>query len=394
MTPPELKEARARTLFAACGFGVAALAAAAVLLALGLRDAEPSGIVVAPARPATATATASASAVRDQARRTAARRSSALAAEVPRGQLFAPTSIWNQRVPSTTALDPSSGVLVAALVAEVQRERAAAIGPWIGVGSGSTPVYRVPRAQPRVRVRLDNRALHGGRALQRAFASVPLPRHARPAPGSDRHLTVWQPSTDRLWELFGARHRADGWHAKWGGAIRRVSKSPGYYTGAAWPGATRNWGATASSLPVIGGTMLLDELKTGRIDHALAINVPAPRAGVFAWPAQRTDGTGPPVALPEGSHLRLDPTLDVSTLHLPRLTRMIARAAQRYGFVVRDQTHHGISLLGEVPARPSRQPYRRYFRGKTPGQLLANFPWDRLQVLPMHLCTQAPCQQS
>ena len=144
---------------------------------------------------------------------------------------------------------------------------------------------------------------------------------------------------------------------------------------------------------MIGGTILLDELKAGRIDHALAINLPAPRAGIFAWPAQRTDGTGPPTALPEGAHLRLDPTVDVGSLHLPKLTRMIARAAQRYGFVVRDQTHHGISLLGEVPTRPSRQPYRKYFRGKTPGQLLANFPWSRLQVLPMHLCTAAPCQE-
>ena len=391
MTPPEPNEARARMLFAACGFGVAALCGVAVLFALGLRDAGPTGIVVAPARPATATASASASG--NQARRTAARRSSALAAEIPKGQLFAPTSFWKQRVPNTTSLDPNSGVLVAALVAEVQREHAAAIGPWIGVGSGSTPVYRVPRGQPRVRVRLESTALRGGRALQRAFASVPLPPDAKPAPGTDRHLTVWQPSSDRLWEFFGARHAANGWHAQWGGAMRRVSKNPGYYTRAAWPGATRNWGATASSLPVIGGTMLLDELKTGRIDHALAINLPAPRAGMFAWPAQRTDGTGPPTALPEGARLRLDPTVDLSSLHLPKLTRMIARAAQRYGFVVRDQTHHGISLFGEVPTHAPGSAYGRYFKGRTPGQLLANFPWDRLQVLPMHLCTAAPCNE-
>ncbi len=202
---------------------------------------------------------------------------------------------------------------------------------------------------------------------------MPLPRTAKPAPGADRHLTVWQPSTDRLWEFFGARHAANGWHAQWGGAIRRVSKSPGYYTRAAWPGATPNWGATASSLPVIGGTMLLDELKTGRIDHALAINLPAPRAGIFSWPAQRTDGTGPPTALPEGAHLRLDPTVDVSTLHLPKLTRMIARAAQRYGLVVRDQTHHGISLFGEVPTRAARARLSQVLQGQVtwsaPGQL-------------------------
>jgi hypothetical protein len=176
--------------------------------------------------PPPATATATASAVRDQARRTAARRSARSRPRSQRASSFASTSFWNQRVPSNTSLDPSSGILVAALVAEVQREQAAAIGPWIGVGSGSTPVYRVPRGQPRVRVRLQNTALHGGRALERAFASVPLPRDAKPAPGTDRHLTVWQPSTDRLWEFFGARHAANGWHAQWGGAMRRVSKKP------------------------------------------------------------------------------------------------------------------------------------------------------------------------
>ena len=120
--------------------------------------------------------------------------------------------------------------------------------------------------------------------------------------------------------------------------------------------------------------MLLDELKTGRIDHALAINLPAPRAGMFAWPAQRTDGTGPPTALPEGARLRLDPTVDVSSLHLPKLTRMIALAAQRYGLVVRDQTHHGISLFGEVPTHAPGPAYRRYFRGRTPGAAAGQLP--------------------
>ena len=82
----------------------------------------------------------------------------------------------------------------------------------------------------------------------------------------------------------------------------------------------------------------------------------------------------------------------MSALHLPKLTRMIALAAQRYGFVVRDQTHHAVLLFGENPSPFRGHPYDRYFRGRTPVQLLANFPWDRLQVLPMHLCTRAPCR--
>jgi hypothetical protein len=390
---PESEEARTRVLFAACGFLLAALVAVGVLLLLGLKRPDASDAVFA--QPAKTTAAAAAPTPQDQARKTAERRSEAFSAETPSGQLFSPSSFWNARLPDTTPLDASSTALVQALVAEVQRERTANIGPWIGASAGSTPLYRVgPGVRP-VRVHLDRaKIVHGGRALQRAFASVPIPRDAKAAGGPDRHMTVWQPSSDKLWDLYGARRRSDGWHALWGGAIRHVSKSPGYYTGAAWPGATRNWGATASSLPVIGGTMLVDELKAGHIDHALAINLPAPRAGVFGWPAQRTDGTGPPTALPEGARLRLDPTVDVASLHLPKLTRMIARAAQRYGIVVRDQTHHAISLFAENPTQFPGRPYARYFLGRTPQQLLANFPWDRLQVLKMHLCTVAPCDRT
>lgn len=371
------QEARTRALLAAAGLGVVALAALAALLMLGLARSDTGVEIVASnnAQPA--------------ARHTAPTRR-----DVGRGRLFAPTSFWNQRLAATAALDPNSAALVQSLVAEVQRERATTIGPWIGTGPGSTPVYRVAAGQARVRVRLDSGALRGRRTLQRAFAAVPIPANAKPASGADRHLTVWQPSSDRLWEFFGARREAGEWHARWGGAIRKVSRSPGYYTPSAWPGATYNWGATASSLPVIGGTILLDELRAGRIGHALAINLPAPRAGAFAWPAQRTDGTGDPTTLPEGARLRLDPTLDISSLHLPKITRMIAHAAQRYGLVVRDQTHHAISLFGEVPTPGSAaRRYEPYFQGRSPGALLANFPWARLQVLQMHLCTAAPCHR-
>jgi hypothetical protein len=385
MTSPDSEDARTRVLLAACGFGIAALVAVGLLLLLGLNRPSPNDVVASPSPTSVSLS---------QAERTMARRSAAIEASSAQGPLFGPESFWNQRLAADAPLDPRSAVLVQALVAEVQRERAANIGPWIGAGSGSTPVYRVPSDQSRVRVRLDSPHSHGARVLQRAFAAVPIPRNAKPAPGNDGHLTVWQPSTDRLWEFFHARRSADGWHADWGGAIRHVSTSPGYYTASAWPGATRNWGATASSLPIVGGTMLLDELSQGRITHALALNLPAPRSGQFAWPAQRTDGTGPPTALPEGARVRLDPTVNVADLGLPKLGRMIAHAAQRYGMVVRDQTHHGMSLWAQVasPGSGGRADFGKYLEGKTPADILANFPWDRLQVLRMHLCTKAPCR--
>jgi hypothetical protein len=388
VTPPGYEQTRTTVLLTAFGCGLLAVAALAALLLLGLSAPTRDEVVATPSA-----ATASADRVREQARRTSDRRSEALAARVPDGQLFAPGSFWNKRLRATAPLDPSSAPLVQNLAAEAAREQATGIGPWISAGPRSSPLYQVRLGQRRVRVRLDNGGQSFRKSLQRAFASVPIPAGATPAPLPDGHMTVWQPATDKLWEFFGARREADGWHARWGGAIRRVSKSRGYYTRAAWRGAKSAWGATASSLPVIGGAMLLAELKRGRIDHALAMNVPFARAGVFAWPAQRTDGEGPATALPEGARLRLDPTLDVGELGLPKLTRMMARAAQRYGIVVRDQTGHGISFFGENPSQFRGTPYRRYFRGRTPQEILAEFPWDRLQVLEMHLCTAAPCKR-
>jgi hypothetical protein len=291
---------------------------------------------------------------------------------------------------TATPIDPASSTLIAALHFEVNRELEAGTGPSIATDEGSTPLYRVKAGHRRVRVKLD---AEQAPALKRAFAAVPIPDDAEPADGPDGHMTIWQPSTDRLWELSGARRRPDGWHARWGGAFRNVSRSRGYYDSAAWPGATHYWGATGSALPVTGGVILSDDLRRKRIDHALAISLPTPRAGSFAWPAQRTDGTGPLAALPEGARLRLDPQLDLRTLELPRLVRMIARAAQDHGLIVRGRMERGISLFAEDPAPLDSNPYRRYFLGRTSQELLAYFPWDRLQVVEMHLCWTAPCRQ-
>jgi hypothetical protein len=373
-------------LFLALGLIAVAAAATAAMLVLGLSQPRSTG---AGERSPDSSAPKGAGA-EEEAKKLAER--PPLVKRPVTDRLFGRSSFWNEPLDATEPLDPSSPALVEGLVAEVLRERTAGIGPWIATADGSTPLYRVGPNQRTVRVRLLRPGTRGGRALQRAFRKVPIPRSAKPAAGPDNHMTIWQPSTDRLWEFFGATRTKRRWRARWGGAIRRVSKDPGYYTGRAWPGATRNWGATATSLPVIGGTMLIDELKRGRFDHALAINLPAPRAGTFSWPAQRSDGNGPPTALPEGARLRLDPTLNLDELNLPRLTRMIAEAAQRYGLVVRDQTGHAISLFGEDPSRKKRNPYERFYLGRTPLELLTNFPWDRLQVLEMHLCTRAPCE--
>jgi hypothetical protein len=304
-------------------------------------------------------------------------------------RLFAPDSVWNAPLAPGTALDPDSAELVRKLSDLVAADRAAYRGPWIATNQASTPLYVVPADQPVVSVTLHTGSW--GDTLQDVLRSVPIPPNARPAQGSDAHLTVWQPSTDRLWELFGARRDRDtGWQADYGGAIDRVSISPGYYDANSWPGKSgSHWGATATSLPVIAGTMLISELQAGVIPHALALAIPWARRQMFSFPAQRTDGrNSDPEAIPEGARFRLDPSLDLSTLRLPRMTRMIAEAAQTYGMIVRDQTGWGVSLYAEDPTPFGTDPYygpRGLFGNRWPHELLDSFPWDRLQLVRMDL---------
>jgi hypothetical protein len=292
-------------------------------------------------------------------------------------QLFSPTSFWNAPLPSDAPVDPESPALVAELdklvTAEVERK----YGPWISTTEFSTPIYTVPADQPTVRVALDNR----NPALQRAFDAVPLPANALPAAGTDAQLTVWQPSRNRLWEFWRMHRRHGQWHAQWGGAMMNVSHNPGYFGRSSWPGARRYWGATATSLPLVGGLITLADLKRGEIDHALALALPVARARIYRFPAQRTDGKSTsPEAIPEGTRFRLNPQLDLAGLHLPYLTAMIAQAAQRYGIVVRD-TSGVVDFYGQDPTPTGSDPFEALFEGKFRWQLLAQFPWSELQVL-------------
>jgi hypothetical protein len=306
-------------------------------------------------------------------------------AKARRSRFFAPGSVWNARLPEDAPLDPRSSVLARALAQEAKRELAALNGPYLAT-KGGVPVYTVPRRARKVKVRLDVGWDYQTSLTETFAAGVPIPRNARPADNPDRSMVVWQPSTDRMWEFFMLRKASDGWHARWGGAMRRVSRSDGRYQASSWPGASGRWGATATSLPLVAGLILTSELRSGHIGHALALSVGRARQGVYSWPAQRTDGLDPsPRAIPEGARFRLDPRLDLSKLKMPPITRALALAAQRHGIIVNNQTGQGLSLWAEDPTRFGINARAAYFGGMYPVQFLRSFPWDHLQLLKMRL---------
>jgi hypothetical protein len=302
----------------------------------------------------------------------------------PPFRFFAPTSFWNEPVPANAAIDPSSAAIVHQFDEEVFASESPTSGPTINTVRWSVPVYTVPANEPVVRVKLRE----GSPSLQAAWDAVPLPSNARPAAGTDKHLVVWQPSSDRLWEFWRLENGSAGWEATWGGAMQNVSSNPGVYGPEAWPGASSLWGGSASSLSLAGGLITLEDLAVGKINHALNLSIPNVREGAYSSPAQRDDGSSTsPLALPEGAHLRLEPGLDLAALHLPHVTLLIAEAAQRYGVFIRSQGG-SVAFEAQDPTPTGTEPYAGrggYFEGKTAPQLLASFPWSHLQLLKMEL---------
>ncbi len=98
-------------------------------------------------------------------------------------------------------------------------------------------------------------------------------------------------------------------------------------------------------------------------------------------------------------------------MHLPKIVEMIALAAQRYGIIVRDQSHADIGFFAEDPTQYGAKPYtasdpyyglmrdangtpdpvhgrpnpNALFDGMWPSEFFRYFPWHSLQVLKMSL---------
>src|SRR5205085_4718739 len=109
----------------------------------------------------------------------------------------------------------------------------------------------------------------GAPVLRTAFRSVPIPSYAQPEPDTDASMAIYQPSTDTMWEFWRMSRQTDGWHAAWGGRMENVSTDPGYYRNVVSRGGhlveQENWGAPATSFPLMAGVIMISEFEKGVI---------------------------------------------------------------------------------------------------------------------------------
>ena len=301
---------------------------------------------------------------------------------LPTDAIFAPTSFWYQPIPANAPLHPNS----ANFTAEVQRQIKAYYGNvTINTTSYASTVHNAAAGTPTTAVQFWD--CQGKRytdpGIVQQWSAVPMPSNAQPAAGADSEMTVYQPSSDTIWEFWQARNQGGVWQACWGGRLQNASKSNGI-----WPSG---YGTTATGLPFLGGQITAEELQRGEIRHVIGIAlVDAERAGIFSWPANRSDGYNPnnaPNRIAEGQRFRLDPKINVDALNIHPVAKIVAKAAQKYGFVVWDKAG-SVSLRAQNPKSYTSlghaDPYKTLFNGTPIYALLNGFPWHGLQFLPMN----------
>ncbi|MDO5712060.1 MAG: hypothetical protein Q4P32_10030 [Micrococcales bacterium] len=294
---------------------------------------------------------------------------------------FAPDNVFGVDV-AGQPVDPKSRAMIANLLAQITPH-------YGGIAALNTQEYNpvlhvVDATTPRVTVRFEDcqdkgytpEGLFDG---PKYFVDVPVPADAQVAKGTDSTITLWSPSTDQLWEFWVMKAQGQGgWSACWGGRIDHVSANRGYFP--------KPYGVSASGLVTVGSMITLEEARARRIDHAMGLALIAPaRWDRWRFPAQRSDGTDPaPDAIPQGARLRLDPSVDVSALGLTPLGEAIARAAQKYGFIVVD-TAAAVAVMAEsgLPdkTRTGRDPWSAILGDVPTYEQLRGFPWARMQVL-------------
>jgi hypothetical protein len=293
--------------------------------------------------------------------------------------MFAADSFWYQALPKGVPLSANSD----ALAAEFARQVRSYYG-HVGVNTEaySSPIYIVGDRAALTAVSNWPCQPSGyvSRELEAQWSAVPIPPYARPAAGSDAEMAIYQPSTDTLWEFWRFRKNGPEWQACWGGTMPAVSQSRGIWT--------KPFGASATGLPFAGGQVTIAELRRGEIDHVIGIAlVDAASWETVSWPANRSDGYNPdhaPNRIAEGQRFRLDPTINVARLKMSRVARVVATAAQKYGFVVWDKAG-AVSLRFENPLDftviGEPDPYPDLFRGVPAYAILNGIPWDRMQFL-------------
>ena len=263
---------------------------------------------------------------------------------------YSRSSPFNRPIPNGTRAHPRSDEMVRQILSS------GVPAPMV-VGTAGTsydyghPTYYAKSTDPVYRLRPT--AGWGRNAI--AGRRIRIPSEARPAAGSDGHMTVVTPDGWEydLWQVHDKPAGGGTLSFSWGGRIRIDGDGLGD-------------GGTASGFGNLAGMIRAQELKAGRINHALFVvlrctsgdtsfghGVRRGSNGSYVYPANDGDAAcaaGTP-APPMGARLQLAMSRrQIDALRAPAWQKTILRALARYGGYVGDTGGPGFALMFESSA--------------------------------------------
>jgi hypothetical protein len=235
-------------------------------------------------------------------------------------QVFPQNNAWNQDISGAPVHTNSANYMskVASLGGNQKLHADFGSDPTYGI-----PFVVVPSTQPMVPITFN---AYGDESDAGPY---PVPANAPVEGGAnsdgDRHVLVLQQGTCKLFELYRAFKTSTGWSGD-SGAVWNLN------TGALRPAGWTS--ADAAGLPILPGLVRYDEVKSGKITHALRFTVSKTQKGYILpathWASSSTDAN----LLPMGARLRLMANFDTSGYTGD--AKVILEALKKYGMIVAD----------------------------------------------------------
>ncbi len=230
--------------------------------------------------------------------------------------LFPASNPLNRDI-SRAPVDPHSDAYIASIGASLHLHPDFGTNPSYGI-----PYTVVGANQRRVPIRFT---AYGEESDPGPY---PIPPNA-PVEGAgaegDRHVLVLQRGSCDVYELYDAHRSGAGWDAGSGAVfdLRSNALRPEGFTS-----------ADAAGLAIMPLLVRYDEVRSGRIEHALRVTVSSTQRGYIHPATHFASDSSDPNLPPMGLRLRLRASYSLAGFHGESL--VVLRALKRYGLIVAD----------------------------------------------------------
>lgn len=228
------------------------------------------------------------------------------------GNYFAADALWNTAIPVTATVDARSANWVSQLDSAVN-------GIGLNSSTWTTTVYNAPAGTATKQITITN--------ASNKKVTVPYLSNYAPTTDTDAHLSIIDDATGCLYEFQGFNP-----------ATKTAIAQASYHVATGSGGHLAGPSHSGGELSYLAGMITPQDVTSGVINHALRYAMPG-NAPTYVYPGTRSDGTllG---GVPEGTRLRLDPSLDLTPYGLTPFQTMVAKALQTYGGFNADSSSH------------------------------------------------------